>query len=79
MLLNFVKLVGLQLSGRTISCVEIFLGGHFQGGNSPGWEFSGWGLSLVGIFFGGGLSGGNCPVGIIRVAIFWVGVFMLPY
>ena len=56
MLLNFVKLVGLQLSGRTISCVEIFLGGHFQGGNFPGGSYPWWEFSLVGVF----------RVGIIR-------------
>ena len=90
MLLNFVKLGELQLSGKTISWVEIFLGGNFPGGNFPGWEFSGWELSewelsewefsrwelsWVGIFLGGKFPGGNCPVGIIRVAIFRVGDF----
>ena len=45
MLLNFVKLGGLQLSGKTISWVEIFLGGNFLGGNYLMWEFFGWELS----------------------------------
>ena len=87
MLLNFVKLGGLQLSGVESIWVRIFLGRNFPGGNCPGWEFSGWELSWelswvwifrVGIFFGGSFPGGNCPVGIIRVAICRVGVFMLP-
>ena len=50
MLLNFIKLGGLQLSENTISWVEIFLGGNFPGGNYPGWKLSGWELSWVGIF-----------------------------
>ena len=45
MLLNFVKLGGLQLSGETINWVEVFLAGNFPGGNYPGWEFSAWELS----------------------------------
>ena len=73
MLLNFVKLGGLQLCEVTISWVEIFLDGNFPGGNYPGWELSGWELSWVGIFFGGSFLGGNCPMAIIRVE-----VFMLP-
>ena len=32
----------------------------------------------MGIFFGGSFAGGHCPLGIIRVAIFRVGAFMLP-
>ena len=47
-------------------------------GSFPGWELSRWGLSWVRIFFGGSFPGGNCPVGINRVALFQVGVFMLP-
>ena len=93
MLLNFVKLGELQLFGKTISWVEIFrmriiLDGNFPGGNCPsgsyprleysGWEFSKWELSWMGIFFGGSFPGENCRVGIIWVAIFQVGVFMLP-
>ena len=81
MLLNFVKLGGLQLSGKTISWVEIFLDGHFPGGNYFGWEFSGWEcsgqeLSWVRIFVGGDfprwkfsgweLSGGNHSGGNFR-------------
>ena len=34
--LNVVKLGGLKLFGKTISWVEIFLGGNFPGGNYPG-------------------------------------------
>ena len=34
-------------------------------------------ILLGGNFLGGNFSGGNCPVGIVRVASFWVGVFML--
>ena len=61
----------------------VFLGGSCPGGNFPGgsfsgWELSTWDLSWVGIFFGRSFMGGNCPVGIIRVTIFGVGVFMLP-
>ena len=78
MLLNFVKLCGLQLSGKTVSWVEIFLGGNFPGGKYPGWEFSGWELSCVGIFLGGNFAGENCPVGIMRVAVFWVEVLLVP-
>ena len=69
MLLNFVKLGGLQLSGKTISWVEIFLDGHFPGGNFlggnvlggsyPGREFSQVGIFLGGNFPGGNHSGGN--------------------
>ena len=87
-MLNFVKLGGLRLSAVTISWVEIFhvgiiLGRNFPdgnclGGSYPGLEFSGWELSQVGIFFVASFVGGNCPVGIIRVAIFRVVVFMLP-
>ena len=33
----------------------------------------------MGIFFGDGFPGENCLWGIIRVAIFWVGVFLVPY
>ena len=62
MLLNFVKLGGLKLSVKAISWVQFFLGGNFPGGNYPGWEFSGWELSWMGSF---------------RVAIFWVGVFLV--
>ena len=63
--------------------VGIIMGGNFPGGNCPGrscpgWEFSGWELSWVGIYFGGSFPGGNCKLGIIWVAIFGVGVFMLP-
>ena len=47
-------------------------------GSFPGWELSRCGLSWVEIFFGGFFWGENFPVGIIRVAIFRVGVFMLP-
>ena len=74
MLLNFVKLGGLQLSGVEIIWAGIFLGRNFPSGNCPGWE-----LSWVGIFVRGSFPGRNCPVGIIRVAVFRVGVFMLPF
>ena len=53
-------------------------GGNFPSGSFPGWELSRWDLSWVEIFFGGSFPAGNCPAGINRVAIFWVGVFMLP-
>ena len=36
MLLNFVKLGELQLSGKTVSWVEIFPSGNFLDGNFPG-------------------------------------------
>ena len=83
MLLDFVKLGGLQLSGKTIRWVGIILGGNFPGGNCSGWELSWvgifqWELSWVGIFFDGSFLGGNCPVGIIQVAVLQVGVYMLP-
>ena len=65
----------------------IFLDGNFSGVNYPWWKFSGWQLSWAGIFrvaviLGGYFPGGNCLgenycVGIIWVAIFRVGVFML--
>ena len=87
MLLNFAKLGGLQLCGVTFSWVEIFLSANFPGENYLGWklygwelswvEFSRWELSCVGIFFSGSFLGGNCPLGIIRAAIFRVGVFLL--
>ena len=94
MLLNFAKLGGLQLCGVTISWVEIFLGVNFPGRNYPGWEFFRWelsrcelswvGISQMGIVWvevilGGNFLGRDCPLGIIRVTIFWVGVFMLPF
>ena len=53
-------------------------GGNFPGGSFPGWELPRWELSWVGIFFGESFRGGNCPVGIIRLAVFWVVVSMLP-
>ena len=52
-------------------------GGNFPSGSFPGWKLSRWDLSWVGIFFGRSFLGGNCLVGIIRVAISQVGVFML--
>ena len=68
--------------------VVIILGGNFPGGNCLGesypglkfseWELSGWELSWAGFFQGGNFPGGNCSVGIIRLAIFWVGVFLVP-
>ena len=62
MLLNLVKLGGLQLFKKTISWVEIFLGWNFPGwsypdGNFPRWGFSGWELS------DGNYPGGNFPGG----------------
>ena len=64
MLLKFVKLGGLQLSRKTISWVQIFLGANFPGGNCrrgsySGWEFSGWELFWVGIFRVGLILGRN--------------------
>ena len=32
----------------------------------------------VGVILGEHFPGRNCPVGIIRVAVFWVGVFLVP-
>ena len=57
----------------------IFFGGSFPGENCPGGSYPGWELSWVGIFFGGSLPGGNCPGGIIRVGIFRMGVFLVPF
>ena len=45
MLLNFVKLGGMQLSGKIISSVEIFRVGVILGRNFLWWEFSVWELS----------------------------------
>ena len=71
---------GWEFSGWGFSGWELcgwnFPGGSF--GNYPGWKLSMWDLSWVGIFFGGIFSRGNCPVRIIRMAVFRVGVFMLP-
>ena len=60
MLLNFVKLVVLQLSGVEISWVRIFLveifrvgivlGGNFLVGNCPGGSYPGSEFSLMGVF-----------------------------
>ena len=47
----------------------VFLGGNCPSGSYPGWEFS-----LV-----GGFPGENCPGGIIRVGIFPVRVFLVPF
>ena len=63
MLLNFVKLGGLQLSKVTISWMGILLRGNFPGGNDPWLEFSGWELPWVGIFLGENFLGGNHPGG----------------
>ena len=80
--------LGKQLAGWKFSWVKIFqvgiiLGGNFQGGNCPGGscpgrEFSEWELSWLGIFLRGNFPDGNFLVGTIRVAIFWVGVFLVP-
>ena len=75
---SWVGVVGME-----IFRVGGFLGGSCPSGNFPvesflGWELSEWDLSWVRIFFGGSFPGGNCPVGIIWVAIFQVGIFMLP-
>ena len=86
MLLNFVKLGGLQLSGKTISWVifswvGIILDGNFLGiirvGVILGGSYPGWKLSWVGIFFDVSFPGGNRPVGIIMETIFQVEVFVL--
>ena len=61
------------LSWVGIFQVEVVRVGVILGGNCPGGSYPGWGFSLMGVF-----RVGNCPVGIIRVAIFRVGVFMLP-
>ena len=65
MLLNFVKLGGLQLLGRKLtewefSWIEIFrvgifqvgviLGGDFPSGNRPGVSYPGREFSVVGVF-----------------------------
>ena len=60
-----------------------FPNGNFPGGSYPGWEFSGWEssgweLSWMRIFFVGRFPGGNCLGRIIRMGIFWVGVFLVP-
>ena len=65
MLLNFVKLGGLQLSKVAISWMGISLRGNFPGGNDPWLEFFGWELSWVGIF----------RVGIVRVGVALGGYF----
>ena len=71
----------MRIIGVGIFCVEtfqvlIFLGGRcpdgsFSGwsGNVPGVTYPGWECSLVEVF----------RVGHIRVALFWVGLFMLTY
>ena len=78
------KLPEWEFSWLEIFRVVIVLGGNFPDGNCPGgcypgWELSVWELSWLGIFFGRSFLGGNCSVGIIRVAICRVGVFMLTY
>ena len=60
-----------------------FPNGNFPGGSYPGcefsgWESSGWELSWMRIFFVGRFPGGNCLGRIIRMGIFWVGVFLVP-
>ena len=49
MLLNFVKLGGLQLSGVEIIWEGIFLGIDFPCGNCPR-SYPGWEFCLVGVF-----------------------------
>ena len=58
--------MGIFLVG--IVQVGVTLGGNCAGGSYPGWEFS-----LVEVFRAGIIRGG----GIIRVAIFWVGVSLV--
>ena len=53
--------------------MRVILGGNFTGGNCRSRSYPGWEFSLVGVF-----PDGNCPVGIIRVAIFRMGDYMLP-
>ena len=88
MLLNFVELGGLQLSGKTMNWVEIFQVGiildrNFSGGSYPVGNFPG-GNCLAGSYPGWEFSGwelslvgiffdGNFPGGNCLV-----GVFMLP-
>ena len=82
---KFFKFGGLQLSGKTISWVKIFLVGiildeNFLSGNCQDesypvwkffeWKFSKWKLLLVGIFLGGNFLHGKFPVEVIRMAIF---------
>ena len=83
---KFIKLPWWRLSVLVISLVGIFrvgiaqvgiiLGGNFPGGNCPGRVILG--IYRVGVILGGSFLGGNCLLGIIQVAIFRVGVFMLP-
>ena len=85
-ILDWIFWIGVTRVG--IFWVVIILGENFPGGNWPGrsypgcessgWEFSGWELSWVGIFLGGNFPGRSYPVGIIRVAIFRVWVFLVP-
>ena len=80
--------IHLIFAGRGFSWVESFrvgiiLVGYFPDGSNPGqlfswWELSLWELSWVGIFLGVNFPSWNYRVGIIGVAIFRVGVFMLP-
>ena len=73
MLLNFVRLGGLQFPMVEISWVGILLDINFLGGNFREWEFSRWKLSWVevfrvgivrvGVILGGNFPGGNCPDG----------------
>ena len=69
---HFIKLTGWQLSGVTIGWMKTFPGGNFQGENYPGGNFLG-GSCPGGSFPGWELTGGNH-----RVAIFRMGVFILP-
>ena len=64
---------GWKLSGWKLSWVGVVRVGIFLDGNCPNVSYLGWEFPLVEAF-----GGGNCPVGIIRGAIFRVGVFMLP-
>ena len=65
MLLNSVKLGGLQLSWLAITWVKMFQVGIILSRNFPDR------IVRVGVILGG-----NFLVGIIQVAIFWMGVFI---
>ena len=89
----WIRKVQVGVFGVVIFLSRSFLGGNCPGGNSlggdcpggsyPGWEFSRWEfsgleLSWVRTFLGRYFPGGNCLVGIIRVAVCQVGVFLVP-
>ena len=60
-----------------LDCIN--LGGNFTGGGYPGWELSEWEFFLGGVFWMGNVDREGGGAGIIRVAIFRVGVFLAPH